>query len=59
MKEPKNLGVKIGTKSEAEWTIMKKIQVQNIISGNINLAVAEKVLELCNKKIAEEKEKFK
>ncbi len=57
MKE--DLGVKFGSKEEAEWTTMKKIQEQNVITGNVNIAIAEKVLELCNKKIAEEKEKFK
>ena len=54
MDEPKDLGVKIGTKPEAEWTIMKKIQEQNIIEGNVNLAIAKTVLELCERKIKEE-----
>ena len=54
MDEPKDLGVKIGTKPEAEWTIMKKIQEQNIIKGNVNLAIAKTVLEICERKIKEE-----
>ena len=59
MSEPKDLEVKFGSKSEAEWTTMKKIQEQNIITGNVNLAIAKAVLKLCEKKIEEEKEKFK
>ena len=54
---PKDLGVKIGTKPEAEWTVMKKIQEKNIITGDVNLAIAKAVLELCEKKIEEEKSK--
>ena len=55
----KKLEVKIGSKEEAEWTTMKKIQEQNIITGEVNVAIAKNVLELCNKHIAEEKDKFK
>ncbi len=59
MNEPKDLKVKFGSKEEAEWTTMKKIQDQNIIAGTVNLEIAKAVQELCEKKIAEEKEKFK
>ena len=55
--EGQDLGVKIGTKAEAEWTRMKKIQEQNILVGEVNVDVARKVLELCKEKIAEEKKK--
>lgn len=55
--EPKDLGVKIGTKAEAEWTTMKKIQEKNILVGEVNIDIAKKVLELCEEKIAEEKTK--
>ena len=58
MDEKENLEVKIGSKSEAEWTTMKKIQEQNIITGNVNLAIAKTVLELCERKIEEEKKNF-
>ena len=59
MSDPKELGVKIGTKAEAEWTTMLKIQEKNILVGEVNLAIAKTVLELCEKRIAEEKVKFK
>ncbi len=59
MSDPKELGVKIGTKAEAEWTTMLKIQEKNILVGEVNLAIAKKVKELCEEKIKEEKEKFK
>ncbi len=56
---PKDLGVKIGTPEEAQWTIIQKNQVETIRSSKINIAVSEVVLELANKEIAKEKEKFK
>ena len=59
VEEPKDLGVKIGTKAEAEWTTMLKIQEKNILVGEVNMAIAQTVLELCEKRIKEEKEKFK
>ena len=58
-KMPKDLGVKIGTPEEAQWTIIQKNQVETIRSSKINIAVSEVVLELANKEIAKEKEKFK
>ncbi len=57
MKEPKDLEVKIGTKTEAEWTTMMKLQEGNIITMTVNLAIAKEVLELCKEKIKEEKNK--
>ena len=56
---PKDLGVKIGTPEEVQWTIIQKNQVETIRSSKINIAVSEVVLELANKEIAKEKEKFK
>ena len=58
MIEPK-LDIKIGSKAEAEWTTMLKIQEKNILVGEVNIAIAKTVLELCKKRIAEEKETFK
>ena len=58
-KMPKDLGVKMGTPEEAQWTIIQKNQVETIRSSKINIAVSEVVLELANKEIAKEKEKFK
>ena len=58
MTEPK-LNVKFGSKAEAEWTTMLKIQEKNILVGEVNLTIAKTVLELCKKRIAEEKETFK
>ena len=55
--ENKNLGVKIGTKAEAEWTTMLKIQEKNILVGQVNIDIAKEVLKLCEKKIKEETEK--
>ena len=54
----KDLGVKIGSKEEAEWTRIKNIQEENIRVGKINNEIAEAVLELTKKRIEEEKKKF-
>jgi len=57
--EPKDLGVKIGTKEEAAWKIIKESQEQNIRTGKINVEVAEAVLRLAEIRIIEEQENFK
>ena len=59
MKEPKDLGLKMGTPEEAEWAKIKKNQEETIRGSKINIAVSEVVLKLAEKEIAEEKEKFK
>lgn len=59
IKEPKDLGLKMGTPEEAEWTRIKKNQEATIRGSKINIAVSEVVLELADKEIAKEKEKFK
>lgn len=59
IKEPKDLGVKIGTPEEAEWTKIKKSQEQSIRDNKINVTIAEIVLKLAEKEIAKEKEKFR
>jgi hypothetical protein len=58
-KEPKDLGVKIGTKAEAFWQdTLRRLDV-SILQYEESL-IGEKVMrELANKRIAEEKEKFK
>lgn len=55
--EPKDFQAKIGTKAEAEWTTMLKIQEKNILVGQVNIDIAKEVLKLCEKKIKEETEK--
>lgn len=59
MKEPKDLGVKIGTKKEAEWKKILEVQKENQVSHEINLEVSKAMIYLAEKNIAIEKEKFK
>lgn len=58
IKEPKDLGIKIGSPEEAEWTKIKKNQEQTIRASNINQKVSEVVLKLAEEEIAKEKKKF-
>ena len=58
-KEPEDLGLKMGTPEEAEWTRIKKNQEETLRASKINIAVSEVVLKLAEKEIAKEKEKFK
>ena len=58
-KVPKDLGVKIGTPAEAEWKRILETQKESLVNSKINVKVAEHMLKLCEKEIAEEKEKFK
>ena len=57
--QPKDLGIKIGTKEEAEWTKVKDTQEEVIRNSIISKEIAEVVLELCNKAIAREKQRLK
>lgn len=59
MKEPKDLGLKMGTPEEVQWTKIKKNQEETIRASKINMSVSEVVLKLAEEQIAIEKEKFK
>jgi len=57
MKEPKDLGIKIGTHLEALWTNVKK-EAENLIKGSEdNLIIQRELLKVANSKIAEEQAK--
>lgn len=57
--EPKDLGLKMGTPEEVQWTEVKKNQVETIRASKINIAISEVVLKLAEEQIDIEKEKFK
>jgi len=59
MKEPKDLGIKIGSKEEVEWKKVKDTQEEVLRHSKINIKVAERVLKLAEEEILKEKEKFK
>ena len=59
IKEPEDLGLKIGTPEEAKWTEILKAQTQTSINSKVNKEVADCLIELAKKRIAEEKEEFK
>ena len=52
-----DLGIKVGTPEEIEWTNIKTNQEESIMKNKINIALSEVVLELANKRITEEKQK--
>lgn len=55
MKEPKDLGVKFGSKREATWTNVKMKVEEEIEQAEVGLIIAKETLELCDQKISEEK----
>jgi len=57
MKEPKDLGVKIGTKDEVLWTRVRDEAKALIEQSENNLIIQKEMLKLAEKKIAEEKQK--
>jgi len=59
MKEPKDLGVKIGTPLESLWSRVKKESELLIEQSTNNLIVQKAMLEMAKKKIREEKLKIK
>tara|TARA_Y100000310_G_scaffold280361_1_gene300039 strand:+ start:54 stop:236 length:183 start_codon:yes stop_codon:yes gene_type:complete len=59
VKIPKDLGVKMGTPREAEYARVLRVQEESLVNSKINQEIAEVMIELCKKKIKEEKETFK
>jgi len=51
MEEPKDLGIKIGTKLEALWTNVKREAELLIKQSENNLIIQKELLKLANKKI--------
>jgi len=59
MKEPKDLGVKIGTKEQVFWNDLKTKMDDGIMNAEKEIEINKHVLILAEKKIEEEKEKLK
>jgi len=57
IEEPKDLGVKIGTPVEVEWTKILDAQEKALLNSKINQEIAEMLIELAKKHIAEEEKK--
>ena len=58
IKEPKDLGIKIGTADEVLWTSVKKEAEILIEQSKNNLIIQTEMLKLAEQKIAEEKKKM-
>lgn len=58
-KEPKDLGVKIGTPDEVYWKSCLEQAKELVLKGKNDLTINEMIVELAKKKIEEEREKFK
>lgn len=54
-----DLGIKIGSKEEVFWTDAKRKLENSILMYTESLIGDKAMLELANRRIAEEKEKFK
>ncbi len=57
--EPKDLGVKIGSKEEVFWTDVKEKAEQDILNNKHAIVINEGIIVIAEAKIAEEKESFK
>jgi len=57
MKEPKDLGIKIGTKEEAYWDNVSKQTEELILKGKADVQINEVIKKLADQRIAEEKRK--
>ena len=58
-KEPKDLGIKIGSQEEALWTKVKNEAEALIQQGVNNLKIQRAMLKVAEEKIAEEQAKLK
>ncbi len=54
---PKDLRLKVGTKEEAGWTIIKTQTEENTRQNNIQNLINEQVIALADRKIKEEQAK--
>jgi|TARA_Y100000034_G_C6707621_1_gene312427 DNA primase catalytic subunit len=59
LKEPKDLGIKIGSEDEVLWTRVKEESQSLIKQSENNLKIQREMLKLADSKIEIEKEKFK
>ena len=59
MKEPKDLGIKIGSKDEAMWTEFRDKVKTEIAANEKAMKVNKAILDMAEQKIDLEKEKFK
>lgn len=59
MKEPKDLGVKIGTEEEKAWRDLQKRTEDDTKMYYRQIEVNKAILSLCAVKIEQEKRKFK
>jgi len=57
MKEPKDLGIKIGTPTEVLWTSVKKETEALIKNYENSLIIQKEVLKIAEQKIKEEQSK--
>ena len=59
IKVPDKIDVKIGSKAEAEWTILLDVEERNLIKSQMNVEIGILVIDLAKKRIKEEQERFK
>ena len=55
---PEDLGIKIGSKEEKEWTVIVEKEEEAIIKHKINVEITENLLILAKKRAQEEHDKF-
>jgi len=53
-----DLGIKVGTPTEVKWTEILNLYEESLVSSKINQGIAEQLIELAKKRIAEEKGKI-
>lgn len=59
LEEPKDLGITVGTKEQIVWEQVKKESLVLIEQSKQNLMIQTEILALAERKIQEEKEKYK
>ena len=59
MNKEEDLGIKVGSKEEAEWTQILQREEENLRKNKISQEIGQLLIDLSKKRIVEEKEKFK
>ena len=55
---PEDLGIKIGSKEENEWTVIVEKETDALMKHKINVEITENLLILAKKRVKEEHVKF-
>ena len=58
MEEPKDIGIKMNTKTGAKWEEVLRTQEEALVANELNAEIAKGIIKLAVKRIEQEKAKL-